>query len=101
MPAGPEFLDPALETAPEQQRIETVDQRPQPAGTRDAKMKWREPSQKLQVMAAPCNDFIKIVAIGDCCAGQKQQHFRQREGHPPGLPTILDLREMPGQNGQP
>src|SRR5215475_14404455 len=35
MPAGPESLDPALETAPEQQRIETVDQRPQPAGTRD------------------------------------------------------------------
>src|SRR4029077_19357463 len=44
MPAGPEFLDPARKTAPEQQRIETVDQRPQPAGTRDAKMKWREPS---------------------------------------------------------
>jgi branched-chain amino acid transport system permease protein len=35
---------PALETAPEQQRIETVDQRPQPTGTRDPKMKWREPS---------------------------------------------------------
>jgi hypothetical protein len=44
MPAGPEFLDPALETAPEQQRIETVDQRPQPTGTPDPKMKWREPS---------------------------------------------------------
>src|SRR5215831_9336900 len=44
MPARPEFLDPALETAPEQQRVETVEQRPQPAGTRDPKMKWREPS---------------------------------------------------------
>jgi thymidine kinase len=51
-------------------------------------------------MAAPCDDFIKIVAICDCCARQKQQHFRQREGNPPGLPTILDLREMPEENGQ-
>jgi len=65
MPAGPEFLDPALKTAPEQHRIETIDQRPQPAGTRNPKMKWREPSQKIQVMLAPCNDFIKIVAICD------------------------------------
>jgi hypothetical protein len=44
-------------------------------------------------MAAPCNDFIKIVAICARCAGQKQQHFRQWESNPPGLPTILDLRE--------
>jgi hypothetical protein len=63
-------------------------------------MKWREPSEKIQVMAAPGNDFIKIVAICDCCAGQKQQQFRQREGNPPGLPTIRDLREMLEENGQ-
>jgi hypothetical protein len=39
-------------------------------------------------------------AICDRCAGQKQQHFRQREGNPPGLPTILDLRELIEENGQ-
>jgi hypothetical protein len=38
-------------------------------------------------------------AIRDCCAGQKQQHFRQREGKP-GLPTILDLREVLDEDGQ-
>jgi hypothetical protein len=71
----------------------------QPAGPRDPKMKWREPSQKIPMMAA-CDDFIKIVAICDCCTGQKQHHFRQREGNPSRLPTILDLREMLERNGQ-
>jgi hypothetical protein len=50
-------------------------------------------------MAAPCNDFIKIVAICDRWSGQKQQHFRQREGNPPGLPTIPDLRKLLEGNG--
>jgi hypothetical protein len=52
------------------------------------------------VMVAPCNDFIKYVAIRNCCASQKQQHSRQREGNPPGLPIIPDLREMIEENGQ-
>jgi hypothetical protein len=51
-------------------------------------------------MLGPRNDFIKIIAICDRAAGQEQQHFRQREGYPPGLPTILDLLEMLEQNGQ-
>jgi len=49
-------------------------------------------------MLAPCNDFIKIVAICDRGASQKQQHFRQRIRNPPGLPAILDLREMLKEN---
>src|ERR1700757_304458 len=42
-------------------------------------------------MLAPCNDLIKIVAICDSGAGQKQQHFSQRIRNPPWLPAIRKL----------
>jgi hypothetical protein len=61
VPAGPEFLDPALETACEQLRVETVDERLQPADVWDPMMKQRESAQKIQVKLAPCNDLVKVV----------------------------------------
>jgi hypothetical protein len=48
VPAGPEFLDPALEAASEQHRIDAVDQCLQPVGARDLMMKrenWRRKSR--------------------------------------------------------
>src|SRR6266699_3812351 len=52
-------------------------------------------------MLAPCNDLIKIVAICDSGAGQKQQHFSQRIRNPPWLPAIRKLRELFEENGDP
>jgi hypothetical protein len=69
VPAGPAFLDPAHETACEQLRVETVDERLQTADARDLIMKRRESAQKIQVKLAPCN-----VTSSNTGACQKQQH---------------------------
>lgn len=57
MPTGPHLLDPVLETAREQHRIETIDQRPQPARTRNPKIKRRKLPEKIYVMLAPAQRF--------------------------------------------
>jgi hypothetical protein len=49
VPTGPERPDPVLEAAPEQDRIDTVDQRAQPPLARDGEMKRREPPEKFEV----------------------------------------------------
>jgi hypothetical protein len=61
MSTGPERPDPVLEAAPEQDRIDTVDQRAQPPLARDAEMKRREPPEKFEVVPAPGSDIVKIV----------------------------------------
>jgi hypothetical protein len=47
MPAGPQRLDPVLETPPEQDRVNAVDQRAQPAVTGDAEVKGGKLPQEL------------------------------------------------------
>ena len=46
VPAGPECLDPVLETAPEQDRIDPVDQSAQPPLTGNAEMKHRRKNSR-------------------------------------------------------
>jgi hypothetical protein len=91
VPAGPEFLDPALKTTAEQLRVEPVDERLQPADAWDPMMKRRETAQKIQVMFTPCNDVVKVVTPGKGGACQKEQYFSQRIGNPPGLSSIRKL----------
>ena len=101
VPAGPERLDPVLETAPEQDRIDPVDQSAQPPLTGNAEMKRREPAQKLEVVPAPRGDIVEIVARRDGGAGQKQKHLGQRIHHPPGLALVIEAGKMLQKQGQP
>src|SRR5215470_3024891 len=90
VPVGPERLDPAFEAASEQDRIDAVDQRAQPAHARDTEMKRREPPQKIEMMLAPRNDVLEVVTRGDGGAGQKQENLGEGIHDPPGLPAIVD-----------
>jgi hypothetical protein len=101
VPAGPEFLDPALKTMPEQLRVKPIDKRLQPADAWDPMMKRRKSAQKIQVMLAPCDDVIKVVTSSDGGACQQEEDFRQRIGDPPWLSSVRKLREMLEENGHP
>jgi hypothetical protein len=61
VPSKPKRFDPALETAPEKHGTDAIDQCVQPALAGNAVMKWRELSQKLQVMFVPGDDLVEIV----------------------------------------
>jgi len=99
VPVRPQCPDPALETAPEKNRIDTVDQRAQPTLARDVEMERRKPPQKIQMVLSPQGDLIKIVARGNGGAGQKQEHLGQRIHHPPRLALIVEPREMLHKHG--
>jgi hypothetical protein len=59
------------------------------ADARYSEMKWREPSQKIQVILARCNDVVKVVTSSHGGAGQKQKHLQPpntRSAMAPGHP---------------
>jgi hypothetical protein len=91
---GPKCRNPLPETTSEQDRLDAVDQRPQPALAWDTEMRRRESSQKIQIMLAPGDDVVEIVTRGDCGAGQKQESLREGIRDPPGFPVVVDLRGM-------
>jgi hypothetical protein len=59
VPLGRELLDPAFETPSEQARVNAIDQALMPAHAGDAEMKFREPSQKIEMLLAPCHESSK------------------------------------------
>ena len=93
VPARPQRRDPAVETAPEQDRIDPVDQVAQPAFAGNSMMERREPPQKIEMMLAPGDDVVEIVAGGDGGAGQQQQDFGQRIDDPPRLAFVRRARK--------
>jgi len=99
VPPRPQRLDPALETAPEQHGIDAVDQSAQPALAGNPVMEGREPAQKVEMMLAPGDDAVKIVAGRDGRAGQKKEHLRQRIHHPPGLALVRERGKMLQKQG--
>jgi hypothetical protein len=100
VPARPHRSDEGLEAAGEQDRIDPVQQVAQPAGARHAMMEVAEPPEEIQVALAPHSDRLEIVAAGDGGAGDQQQHFLQRVGHPPALAIVVDLGEVLQQHRQ-
>lgn len=63
VPIGPQRRHPALEAAPEQERIDPVDQAAQPALAWDAVVERREPPQDAEMVLAPGDDVVEIVAL--------------------------------------
>jgi acetyltransferase-like isoleucine patch superfamily enzyme len=93
VPIGPKRRNPVVETASEHDRVDAVDQCPQPAHARDIEMKRRESSQEIQMMLAPGADVVEIIARGDRGAGQKHEDVGGGIHDPPGFPVIVDLRK--------
>ena len=54
-----------------------------------------------QSAMAPVGDVLEVVAGRDRTADHQEQNLRQRMRHPPGLPVVLDQREMVEQQPQP
>jgi hypothetical protein len=51
-------------------------------------------AQKIEVVLAPFDDLVEIVACSDRPANGQKQNFRERVRDPPRLPIILDKPEM-------
>ena len=47
---------------PNRTGFDAIDQAPEPAHAGDAEMKLREPSQKIEMLLAPCHDVLEVVA---------------------------------------
>src|SRR3954451_16153141 len=73
----PQRGDPALEVASEHERVDAVDEGAQPALTRDAVVEGREAAQNGEVVRAPGNDVVEVVAGGDGRAGDQEQHLME------------------------
>ena len=90
---------PALEAAGEQGRIDAIDQAAQPALAGNAVMERGKAPQELEMVSAPCDDLVEIVARGDGPTGDQQQNLVQRVGDPPGLAGVVEpgkvLKEQP------
>ena len=100
VPVRPEGRDPAIETAPEQHRIDPVDERTQPALAGNAMVKLGKAAQKTDMMLAPGRNIVKIVARCDRGAGEKQQHLGKRIHHTPLFPIISQARKLCQQHSQ-
>ena len=68
--------------------------RAQPALAREPMVIRREFSQEIEMVIAPGDDFVEIVARSDGGAGQKQQDLGQRVDDPPRLPVVVEQGEM-------
>src|SRR5579871_3968346 len=62
VPARPERGDPILETPAEQMRVHAVDEGAQPSGAGDAVMELGKAPQSVDMMFAPVDDIVEIVA---------------------------------------
>src|ERR1700737_3517962 len=73
---------------------------PQPALAWNAVMKLREMPQEGEMVFAPGDDVIEIVAGGDRGTGHQQQDLLERIHNAPGLAVILELGKMPQKPGK-
>src|SRR6266496_2668581 len=94
VPPRPERRDPAVETAAEQGRVDPIDEGAQPALARNAVMELGEPAQKGEMVLAPGDDVVEIVAGRDRGAGHQQQDLLERIHDPPGLALIPEFGKM-------
>jgi hypothetical protein len=69
MAIRPERRNPALETTPEQDRIDAVDEVAQPALAGNAEVEFREAAQKGEMAFAPGGDLVEIIATTYGCTG--------------------------------
>src|SRR6202040_2646867 len=92
--------NPAVETATQQGWINPIDEMPQPALAWNAVMKLREMPQEGEMVFAPGDDVIEIVAGGDRGTGHQQQDLLERIHNAPGLAVILELGKMPQKQGK-
>jgi hypothetical protein len=65
VPVRPERGNPAVETAAKQGWIDPIDEMPEPALAWNAVMKLREMPQEGEMVFAPGDDVVEIVAGGD------------------------------------
>jgi len=63
-------------------------------------MEFGKAAQEGEVRLAPIDDVVVIVAARDRAAHRQKQHFAHRIHDLPGLPRILDLREVIEQRAQ-
>lgn len=64
-------------------------------------MVGQETPQERQVVLAPFDDLVEIVARSDRTADHEQQNLRQRMGDPPALTLVLNQREMIQKHAKP
>ena len=73
MPVRPQRRHPILKAAPEQDRIDPIDEAAHPALAGNPVMELRKPPQKREMVPAPGDDIVEIVARRDGGAGHQQQ----------------------------
>ena len=56
--------------------------------------------QERQIVLAPLDNLIEIVARADRAADDKQERFGQRMRHPPALALVIDQAKMIRKNPQ-
>src|ERR1700694_6178149 len=94
MPPRPKRGTQAVEAASEQHRIDAIDQATQPALAGNAEMELREAAQEIEIVLAPGDDVVEVVAGGDGGAGYQQEDFGQWIHDPAGLPVVGKLGKM-------
>jgi hypothetical protein len=94
VPIRPDGGDPAIEAALEQDRIDAVHQVAQPARTRNAMMEIGKPPQEIEMMLAPSDDVVEIIAGGDGRAGHQQQNLLNRIENPPRFPVVVEFGKV-------
>src|SRR5215467_2216623 len=72
----------------------------QPACTRNAMVELGELPQEIEMMPAPLDDVLEIVAGGDRGAGHQQQNLLDRIKNAPGLPVVVEPGKVLQKNGQ-
>ena len=100
VPPGPHGGDEGLEAARKQHRIDPVHQVAQPAGARHAVMEIAEAAQEIEMVLAPQDDVVEVVAAGDRGAGHQQQHLLEGVGDTPALAFVVEFGEMLEQDRQ-
>jgi hypothetical protein len=100
MAIRPERRNPALETTPEQDRIDAVYEVAQPALAGNAEVEFREAAQKGEMALAPGGDLVEIIARTYGCTGQQQQDLGERIHDAPRLALVRELGKMLKQHGQ-
>ena len=100
VPLWPHGGDEGLKAAREQRRIDPVHQIAQPAGARHAVMEVTEAAQEIEVVFAPKDDLVEVVAGSDRGAGHQEQDLLERVSDAPALALVVQLGKVPEQDRQ-
>jgi hypothetical protein len=100
VPVRPQRGNPAVKTAAEQDRIDPIEEGPEPALAGNAVMILREMPQEDEMVFAPGDNVVEIVAGGDRGAGHQQQDLLERIHNAPRLAVILELGKVSQKQGK-